>query len=115
MIVFQHDHIIQSDAMVLSSSYFYCPFFQQAEIGSCFSGIKQFCRSAFQQLNQVLGFGGNTAHALHAIKYQSFAGKNGAGRALYRKSYVFRFNMRSISNKYVHLQARVILIENFQR
>ena len=62
MIIFQQDHIEQSDTMVDTAADLYSILFHHTHTGSCFAGIQHIfagCRC-------------NTAHTLHNVQHQAF-------------------------------------------
>ncbi len=73
MVVLDHDHIVESETMIHSSTQSDGLLFKEAHTGCGFPGVKDLCSGPFQQTNIGIGGRGNAAHSLHHIQNQSFA------------------------------------------
>ena len=72
MIIFQHDHIIQSHPVVLPAAYPDRLLVQDPHTGSCFPGIEYFCVQVLDFTYIPVCLGGNATHALQDIQYNPF-------------------------------------------
>ena len=83
VVVLQHDHIVQPDAVVGTPSALHGIFLQQTHVGRGFAGIQKAGVQPFKHLNHLVGLGGNAAQPLHKVKSCPFCCQYHSRSALY--------------------------------
>ncbi len=73
MVVFDHDHVVQSHPVVGASSLLYGQLVEHPQSGCRFAGVKQLGVRACQFPDVPGGFGGDSRHALKDIQRKAFS------------------------------------------
>ena len=113
VIVFEQNHVEQTDTMVYTTTDFDCHLFEDTHTRSCLAGIQYAGVSAFQYLCILAGHGCDTAHTLHDVQHQAFGLEQGLYFSFYDHSYVARFHFSAVINKHFHFHGRVETVEDF--
>ena len=78
VVVLEHNHIVQADAMVGAAAAVDGIFLEQTHVGGCLAGVKKLGVKAFEHFDHTVGLGGDTRKALHEIECCTLGGKDAA-------------------------------------
>ena len=113
MVVFQKNHVEQTNTMVYSTTDFHCHFFEDAHTGSCLTGVEHTGICSFQYLCVFAGHGCDAAHTLHHVQHQTFGLKQRLHFSFHYHCYVARFHFCSVVDKHFHFHSGVEAVEDF--
>jgi len=114
VVVFDENHIIQPEAMIIAAADGNSPFFKNPKAGSCLSCVENLSRSAFNELYKAAGFCCNAAHALHKIQQQAFGFQDVPQVAFYLNQFLPGLCFVSVFDKCSYLKRLVNTAQNLQ-
>ena len=71
MIIFQQNHVEQSDTMIHATTYLHSFFFEHTHARSCLAGIENASMQTFEFFHIPVSHRSDTAHALHHIEHKT--------------------------------------------
>ena len=96
MVVFQEDHIKQSDTMVHTSAKHDCFFLQVTQTRRGLTGIKYVAAGVLNEGLVFMRGGRHTRHALHDIEHRALDLQQAEFLTIYLEGYIARFDMIAI-------------------
>ena len=111
MIVFQQNHVEQTDTVIASSTYLYSHFLHNTHTRSSFTGIKDTSFGTFQLFHIFMGHSSNAAHTLHDVQHQALCLKQGLNFTFNHHRHITRFHVTSVLNEYLYLHGRIKTME----
>ena len=113
MIVFQQNHVEQSDAMIYTTTNLYSHLLKDTHTGSSLTGIEHTRIRTFQFLSIFMRHGSNATHALHNVQHQAFCLQQRLHLAFHYHCYIARLHLSSIIDEDFYLHSRVETTEHF--
>ena len=78
VVVFEHDHVVQADAVVAPAAHLNRPFFEHAPARRGFAGVEQGAREVGDLVGVAPGLGGHAAEPLDVVEQGAFGAQQGA-------------------------------------
>ena len=113
MIVFQQNHVEQTDSMVYAATYLHSHLFQNTHARSRLTGIEHTGIRTFQLLGILMGHGSDAAHTLHNVQHQAFGLQQRLHLAFHNHSHVARLHFSTVIDEYFHFHGGVETTEHF--
>ena len=93
MIVFQQNHVEQSDTMIYTTANLHSHFLKNTHTGSSLTGIEHTRIRTFQFLGIFMRHGSNATHALHNVQHQTFCLQQRLHLAFHYHCYIARLHL----------------------
>ena len=76
MIVLEHDHVVETDAVVGASAAFDGVFLKETHVGRSLAGVEEPSVEAVEHIDEAVCLGSDTAEALHEVEGGTFCGED---------------------------------------
>ena len=107
MIVFQENHIEQTDSMIAASPYLHGLLLQHAHAWCSLASVQHPSSSTFQTLHVSVGHGGNATHTLHDVQHETLGLEQRANPSAHNHGNIAFLHTASIGHEYLNLHLRI--------
>ena len=115
VVIFQEDHVEQTDTMVTCATNTYRLFLEHTETGSGLAGVENGATRTGNEMLIIMRHRSNTRHPLHDIQHRALYLQQAQHLAINAESDITRLHFCPIFKKQLHTKLRVKIVYHFLR